>query len=90
MEQKLLGVSDLTEETAATYTCVVQGFMNWLKWTANRVIVSFVPGTGISNSAVHPQVYTRSRVTREPLAITGTRMDTNLGIPLHEGWATPN
>ena len=41
MEQKLLAVSGLTEDTAATYTCMVLGFMDWLRWTANRVIVSF-------------------------------------------------
>ena len=39
------------KETAATYTCMVLGFMDWLRWTANRVIVSFVPGTGISLKA---------------------------------------
>ncbi|KAL5515616.1 hypothetical protein EMCRGX_G000807 [Ephydatia muelleri] len=30
------------KKTAATCTCMVLGFMDWLRWTANSVIVSFV------------------------------------------------
>ena len=49
------------KETAATYTCMVLGFMDWLRWTANCVIVSFMPGSGISLKAWH-----------KPLVASGT------------------
>ena len=40
--------------------------------------------------SVKTDLETRTRATRERLTITRTRMDTNLGIPIREGRATPN
>ena len=41
----------VVQEGNCCHICMVLGFMDWLRWTANRVIVSFVPGTGISLKA---------------------------------------
>ena len=43
----------------------------------------------LANSHTVPSTH-KFTLARERLAITRTRMDTNLGIPIREGRATPN